>query len=70
MGELLRFPNKQEGLTREELKPGKRVMLPDGQMHATVVSADEDCLSLHFDKTKSPVEYDWLDAPALVSEKL
>jgi hypothetical protein len=70
MSELIKFPNRQEILTKKNLKPGMRVMLPDGQMHAKVVSANADCLSLHFDNTRNPVEYDWANIPDLVNEKI
>jgi len=69
MGELFVFPNKPKVLTREELRSGMRVMLPDGQCPGTIISVTDEKLIYQMDGANSPSSYDWEFAPNFVRGK-
>ena len=65
----LEDPKEPVTLTREEMQVGMRVMLPDGQMHGQITSITDEGMAVHFDGTRTPMEYDWKYANFLVKEE-
>ncbi|MBT5502665.1 hypothetical protein HN858_03415 [Candidatus Falkowbacteria bacterium] len=55
-------------LTREQIVVGKRVMLPDGQMHGDIVKVDAQGFEVQFSGTRNPTAYDWEVNDFLVEE--